>query len=910
MRGSRVTAGIASLAVVCVSALRPAAAPQQSSSPSATVAAHLDLKGAERLLKDGRWDEARAAYQSLVDSAERSGNVAVECRGMVGLTNVFFGKTLYAQARESAHRVLDFAERAGDIGCIGHANLLLSATAEMMGDRKEASSRADEAVAAFEATDDRRGRALATLEFIRVNAFGLAEIRRLIEKVIGDARAAGDRNIEGSAYHALGDVEFINGEYESALASLERAAAVYTDIGAPIDLGTVYNSIGRVYRAHSRFDVALDYQRKALALHEQGTNTFSIVQSLNAVSAMYEKLDEHEKARTYVERALKLAEGSESPRIQDFLRANLATILSAQGEYEQALELLQPVIARGLDAYGSQRYLLLSYNLRKLGRGDEAVQAANTALERCLASEGEAIEGKCAEAFHERAEAHLSRGEASEALRDVTTALERIENARSMLLPSDFFKQDFVLKREETYSLAIALQLREGHREAALDTAELAKSRAFIDLLATRELQPKTLDALSSNPSPGVKAPASAYRELNSAATAAPARASDLAGVARRLRSTLLAYWVADDQLFIWIVSANGRVRTARVGVLESRLRALTRAAMPVDTTAPTAVGSAKVIETRGGNSFSLDASGSNAWRELYDLLIRPVRSALPAAPGSLLTIVPHGALVNVAFAALQDETGRYLLEDFTLHYAPAGAVLQFTAGRRRADARTGPVLIVADPVPAKTTRLDRPLPPLPGARIEARDIARQLPRARVTLLTGADATEQHVAAAAQRTAVVHFATHAVVRDDAPFESFLAVAPDSASTTGRMTTDAIYRWNLDADLVVLSACRSGGGRVSGDGIAALARAFIYAGAPSVIASVWDVADRATGPLMASFYRSWLSGASKSRALRNAQLTMLNDLRAGRVIVSTPAGPVALPEHPIFWAGFSLIGEPR
>ena len=136
-----------------------------------------------------------------------------------------------------------------------------------------------------------------------------------------------------------------------------------------------------------------------------------------------------------------------------------------------------------------------------------------------------------------------------------------------------------------------------------------------------------------------------------------------------------------------------------------------------------------------------------------------------------------------------------------------------------------------------------------------------------------------------------------------------ALAPNGAEENGLMTAEDVYRLNLDADLVVLSACRSGAGRVSGDGIAAFARAFIYAGTPSVVVSMWDVPDHATGLLVPAFYRAWLAGASKSRALRSAQLEMLRNLRAGRITAATAAGPIVLPEHPILWAGFSLIGEP-
>ena len=96
----------------------------------------------------------------------------------------------------------------------------------------------------------------------------------------------------------------------------------------------------------------------------------------------------------------------------------------------------------------------------------------------------------------------------------------------------------------------------------------------------------------------------------------------------------------------------------------------------------------------------------------------------------------------------------------------------------------------------------------------------------------------------------------------------------------------------------------------GDGIATFARAFIYAGAPSIVASLWDVADEPTNRLLPQFYRAWLGGASKARALRAAQLRLLSELRAGKVRIETPAGLVSLPEHPVFWAGFALIGEPE
>jgi CHAT domain-containing protein len=110
-------------------------------------------------------------------------------------------------------------------------------------------------------------------------------------------------------------------------------------------------------------------------------------------------------------------------------------------------------------------------------------------------------------------------------------------------------------------------------------------------------------------------------------------------------------------------------------------------------------------------------------------------------------------------------------------------------------------------------------------------------------------------------------------------------------------------------MVMLSACRSASGSVSADGVLGLTRAFFYAGAASVVASVWDVPDDLAPDLVADFYGHYRLSGQKDRSLRTAQLRLLAKLRAGGVQISTPAGPVVLREHPALWAGFVLLGEP-
>jgi CHAT domain-containing protein len=194
-------------------------------------------------------------------------------------------------------------------------------------------------------------------------------------------------------------------------------------------------------------------------------------------------------------------------------------------------------------------------------------------------------------------------------------------------------------------------------------------------------------------------------------------------------------------------------------------------------------------------------------------------------------------------------------------------------------------------------------LPQLPGSLKEVSDVAHRLPADEVTVLTGAQAQEETVRSAVTKSTVVHFATHGIVDDAQPFDSFLALSD------GKLTARDIYGLNLDAELVFLSACRSGMGKVTGDGVLGLTRAFLYAGTRSVVATLWDVADEPTAKLVAGFYENLSNGEDKAQALRDAQLSVLNQLRAGKIQVTTRRGKLTLPENPIFWASFVLIGEP-
>src|SRR6185369_15610816 len=166
------------------------------------------------------------------------------------------------------------------------------------------------------------------------------------------------------------------------------------------------------------------------------------------------------------------------------LRANLATLLHNQGQFAQAAEILEQVIARGLDRFPGRRYTSLSWVYERLARPQDALVAANKAVDLCKGDEN-----VCVNALNRRALAQSELGDRQAALTDINAALNMVEDVRRRLVPLDFFKQEFNRTLEDVYSTAIGLQLADKQDRLALETAELARSRAFLDLLASRDVR-------------------------------------------------------------------------------------------------------------------------------------------------------------------------------------------------------------------------------------------------------------------------------------------------------------------------------------------------------------------------------------------------------------------------------------
>lgn len=253
--------------------------------------------------------------------------------------------------------------------------------------------------------------------------------------------------------------------------------------------------------------------------------------------------------------------------------------------------------------------------------------------------------------------------------------------------------------------------------------------------------------------------------------------------------------------------------------------------------------------------------------RALYDELIAPIHSRVGDRH---LVIVPHGVLHYLPFHALFDGE-RYLIDSQTISYAPSASI--FSLCQQKSACGTEPPVVMGVPDAQAPHILD-----------EVHAVSQALTNAQ--LFIGAEATEEVLRTRGLRSSLVHIATHGTFRQDNPMFSGIRLGG------GHLSLYDLYQLKLEADLVTLSGCATGLNVVTaGDELLGLIRGLLYAGARSVLLTLWNVHDHSTSEFMTAFYRCLQSGASKPAALRAAMLQLRERL-----------------PHPYYWAPFTLIGK--
>lgn len=457
--------------------------------------------------------------------------------------------------------------------------------------------------------------------------------------------------------------------------------------------------------------------------------------------------------------------------------------------------------------------------------------ALRAAIDSLAFFQGRSAPQRLASLYLMRARAHAAAGDLSEAEADVAEGIQSYERYRAGLTSSQqrVLSQDVVWDLyEQRLRLAVARS-----PIAALEAAENARALTLLESLRDSRR---------------------------------PVSASELQSLlARDVR--VLYYALLPRELLVWSIGRDGAL-LHRVAVDRASIE---------QTAASFAEALAQWAPRRDWQAAS---------EQLFDWVIRPAAAAVGDA--ATVIVVPDGALHRVPFSALLDRrTGRFLLDDHLVAAAPSATVLAQWLGRTDPLAPPRSLFIVSNPAVTGSG-----LPPLPGAERGASEIAPLYPESQ--LIARERATKAAFLTSAPRADVVHFAGHAVTTPELPLASASGVRRRARTRRiNRPRRVDIAGMRLDqTQLVVLAACTTAGGVIRrGEGLMSLARPFFLAGAPAVIATLWDVDDDAAAAFLTDFHLRFVRTGQPAMALRETQLARMADLPSS------------------IWAGFVLIGRP-
>jgi CHAT domain-containing protein len=319
-------------------------------------------------------------------------------------------------------------------------------------------------------------------------------------------------------------------------------------------------------------------------------------------------------------------------------------------------------------------------------------------------------------------------------------------------------------------------------------------------------------------------------------------------------------------ELYIWVVRPSGAIdfRQANFGAT----------GLPI---------AAMVKDVRNAITSNGNAVQEKLLQRAYQLLIAPIEGLLPADPQARILFIPQDTLYLLPFSALQDSTGKYLIEKHTIASEVSLDVLQLSRQQfQRVPNQSMAVLVIGNPT------MPPGYPPLPGAKKEADAVASLFS---TSAFTGGQATKAAVIDRVSDARILHFATHGLLNAQEAQFSALVLAPDR-SDSGFLPAVEIRNLKLHAEVAVLSACDTGEGKLTGDGVVGLGRSFVEAGVPTLVVSLWSIPDAPTAALMVEFYKNIRQGKDKAQAMRMAMLATSRQF-----------------PDPRAWAAFTVLGVP-
>jgi CHAT domain-containing protein len=855
-----------------------------------------------------RFAAAESLFRAALADYRRIGETRREAWVLGSLAQVAFLSGDLARA-DSVYREALVARRAiGDPRMIGNTLNSLGSTSLLLGHDAEALGWLQQARVVREGTGE-RGPLGATLASLGIVAARLGQSDSAIvfcRQALDLTVAAGDSARTGEVLVNLGQLHADRGERQKALGLFERALTLLRERGDARTEATLLVSLANVLSNEGRFAEAAARAEESLSRARDAGDSRLVLGALIYASRIAVQVQDPRAGRPFAERAVALADSLGDHGLHSGALANLSEFARLEGDARGAERMAERALALATASGDSAHVNDVAQELGWLAvqRGDG--EGERRWYERAEGS-GRAlgIEVRLSN-LNNLAAACVHRGELDEAERRYTATLDLAQAADipDGVWPAMLGVGDVAEKRGE-FPRALSW-----YRRAAtlIDTVRTrAGSEAgSVSLLARRRWAFEALVHLlvkldPAHPDSGwaaeafqwsERARARAFLDLVRAAggRSEPVRPLTLDEARARLGAAeaLLEYSVGDSSTALWVVTR----RAVKLVMLPAR---------------PAVRARVEVLRRSLSDPATAETPRARAAARALDSLL--VERALPLLKGiTHLVIAPDDALALVPFEALLTRPvpgpgpappASYLVERFAISYSPSATAL---ATLRRADDAPGGIVALGDPRfaadsgAASGERRGPALPPLPNTAAEVaalRSLAGPRP---FTALTGADATRERLLGepALGRAGLLHMATHGEANESEPSRSGLWLAV-SDGRPGFLSVADILALRLHAELVTLSACETGLGRLErGEGVMGLTRAFLVAGARSVVVSLWKVNDRSSSQLMQRFYEGLLArGEPREQALALAKRALLRNPET---------------RSPFHWAPFVLVGE--
>ncbi|WP_242046234.1 MULTISPECIES: CHAT domain-containing protein [Calothrix] len=706
---------------------------------------------------------------------------------------------------------------------------------------------------------------LRDLEFYAPNC---AQAFEPWQKALKIYQEISDRENQAIILEKLGNAYYCLSDYTNAINSYTQASSIAQQQNYPEIQARNLSNIGSVYNSLADYEPAIKSYAEALKLLQQ-QNTRLKAEILRGRGNVYNSQGKYHEAIQDYSQALAIEEKWRNAAGIAKNKVNLANIYYALGDYSKAIQYYKET----LDATPSESLAGLGNTYLSLGDTVKAIELHNQSLAKARQIEDKEAEGN---ALNNLAYALMKANNLPEAEKNLLGTIKIWESLRAGL--NDANKVSIFEKQSRTYRLLQEVLIAQNKINQALEISERGRSRAFVELLSRR---------LSPNPT--------------QQSSITPPNIEQIKQIAKSQNATLVQYSIVnqedkqqikESEIYIWVVKPTGEVAFHRQDI-KALLQTENKTLAQLVDMSRLSIG----VRSRAGGIIAAAADGANQTKrlqQLHDLLIKPIANQLPSNPSDRIIFIPQGSLFLVPFPALQDAQNKYLVEKHTILTAPSIQLLDFTRQQKQAQpAKSASLanLVVGNPTMPFVSLVpgEKPqqLPPLKGAEEEAKAIA---PLLNTKAITGSQATETAIAQKMTQSRIIHLATHGFFDDLRGLGSAIALAP-AGKDDGLLTAEEILDLKLQAELVVLSACDTGRGKITGDGVIGLSRSFISAGVPSIVVSLWQVPDTPTASLMTEFYQNLSKNHDKAAALRQAMLT---------TIKTHP--------DPVNWAAFTLIGE--